>query len=110
MFWVGLNDQATTPVECQPYEQPIRNWLESAAPGDDVVEIWFFRPEIPIWEPSKPRGGQDIVVDGGVILRSGQAYRLVLEIHDAFCHCAWCQDEPSVAGEAEWVANPAAFG
>lgn len=98
-----------TAADCHRYEQPIRTWLASTRPGDDVVEIWFSRPEILTWEPSEPRCGQDIVVEGGVILRSGQAYRLVLEIHDAFCHCAWCQDEPSVAGEAEWVSNPAAF-
>jgi hypothetical protein len=104
MFMVGLDDHPTTPADCRIYEPPIRAWLARARPGDDVTEIWFSRPEILVWEPRPaPRCGQDIVVEGGVILRTGPAYRLLLELHDSFCTCAWCQDEEIVAGESEWI-------
>lgn len=108
MFWVGSDERPTTPDDCRSYEPPIRNWLARVHPDDDVAEIWFSRPEILTWEASpspSPRCGQDIVVDGGAILRSGHAYRLRLELHDSFCNCAWCQDEDIVAGESEWILN-----
>lgn len=107
MFSIGYDDRPTTAADCQPYEQPIRIWLERTHPDDQIAEIWFSRPELLTWKPwPSSRSGQDIVVEGGAILRSGHAYRLLLELHDGFCNCAWCRDEEIVAGEWEWVSVP----
>lgn len=104
MFWIGLDDRPTSPADCQPYEQPIRTWLARTHYGDKVADVWFSRPELLTWQPwPSPRSGQDILVEGGVTMRSGRAYRLLLELHAGFCNCAWCQDEEIVAGEWEWV-------
>lgn len=105
MFMVGYDDQPTTPEDCRAYEPPIRTWLARTHPDDDIAEIWFSRPETLTWAPwPAPRSGQDIIVEGGAVLHSGHAYRLRLELHASFCHCAWCQDEDIVAGESEWIA------
>lgn len=107
MFPVRHDDQPTTAADCQLYDKPIRTWFADTQPGDPITEIWFSRPELLIWKPCESRSGQDLVVEGGVILTSGRAYRLLLlELHDGFCTCAWCQGEDIVLGEWEQVDGP----
>ncbi|MCI2421126.1 hypothetical protein MOQ72_27150 [Saccharopolyspora sp. K220] len=106
MFWIGHDDRPTTAADCRIYEPPIRIWFERTYPADPVSEIWFSRPELLTWPIDQPRSGQDTVVEGGVTLGSGRAFRLLLELHTSSCNCAWCGAEDIVAGEWEWVTVP----
>jgi hypothetical protein len=106
MFLIDLDARPSTSEDCRSYEQPIRIWLDRTYPGDDIVEIWFSHPEHLHWPPHAPRNGQDIVVEGGLILTSGHRDRFCLELHAVVCDCASCQDEDCVEGDYEWITLP----
>ena len=84
----------------------MRDWFDRILPGDAITKIWFSRPETHYGDLAKPRKEEDIVVEGGLNLSTGQNYRFTLELRDYFCNCAWCSSEEIVVGEYDGVNVP----
>lgn len=89
LFLVDLDYRPLRADDCSVLHTPISQYLTTRCALGPTSDLWFSRPEI----DNRPNYGQDVVIDGGV--RAGTtALRFTCEIHQRFCHCAHCLQEP----------------